>query len=159
MYPAKTATYWNSCYAFSSFDNSNDLTLKLNTANHLVSQESPALCQLPLHLTPDSVKRVIELIDGSKLCIGNSEEKFIELARKKKGKFLSISGEPVAYFEEGVCFKTASGEERCATIRRKDCLLLLLRSEICSVCERYHDTLRTMLYREKNLFREVHMQK
>ena len=127
----------------------NDLTWKLHTANHSVSLESPALCQLPLHLTPDSAQRVIELIDSSNFCIGNSEEKFIDLARKRKGKFLSASGEPIACFEEGVCFKTASGEERCATIRHKDCLLLLLTSDMCSVCEKYRNTLRAMFCRQK----------
>ena len=126
-----------------------DLTWKLHTANHLVSLESPALCQQPLHLMPDSAQRVIELIDSSNFCIGNSEKKFIELARKRKGKFLSTSGEPVACFEEGVCLKTASGEERCETIRHKDCLLLLLTSEMCSVCEKYCNTLRAMFCRQK----------
>ena len=105
-----------------------DLTWKLHTANHLVSLESPALCQQPLHLMPDSAQRVIELIDSSNFCIGNSEKKFIELARKRKGKFLSTK-----------------------TIRHKDCLLLLLTSEMCSVCEKYRNTLRAMFCRQKKI--------
>jgi len=81
-----------------------------------VPQECPALCQQPSQLSSDSVLRPVELIDSCNFCIGNSEEQFIELARKRKGKFLSISGETVAYFEDGVCFRTAIGEERCATL-------------------------------------------
>ena len=89
-------------------------------------------------------------------CIGNSEEQFIELA--KKGKFLNVSGETVAYFEEGVCFRTDIGEEICATIRHKDCLLLLTISEVCDVCDKYHNTLRAMLCRQqKSLLRSPHL--
>ena len=108
-------------------------------------------CFMPaaINLMPDSAQRVIELIDSSNFCIGNSEEKFIELARKRKGKFLSVSGEPIAFLRKVF---TASGEERCATIRHKDCLLLLLTSEMCSVCEKYRNTLRAMFYGQKKKF-------
>ena len=45
----------------------NDLTWKLYTANHSVSLESPALCQHPSYLTPNSALSLIELIDSSLL--------------------------------------------------------------------------------------------
>ena len=135
----------------------NDLTWSLHTANHLVSLDCPVLSQQPSHLTPDSAQKLVELIDSCNFCIGNSEEQFIELARKRKGKFLSVSGEPVAYFEEDVCFRVATGEERCATIRHKDCLLLLLTSEVCYVCDKYRNTLRAMLCRQqKSLLQSPH---
>ena len=77
---------------------------------------------------------------------------------KEKDSFFGANGELVACLEEGVCFKTASGEERCATIRHKDCLLLLLSSDMCSVCDKYRNTLRAMLCRQnkKSLLRSPH---
>ena len=134
-----------------------DLTWKLLTANHSVSPECPALCQQPSHLTPESAQRLVEVIDSCNFCIGNSEEQFIEMARMRKGKFLSVGGETVANYEEGVCFMTAAGEERCATIRHKDCLLLLSTSEVCFVCDKYCNTLRVMLCRQqKSLLQSPH---
>ena len=121
----------------------NDLTWKLHTASHSVSLESPVLCQQPSHLTPDSAQSLIALIDSSSICIGNSQQKFIELARKRKGQFFGANGELVALEEDNY-----RRRKMCNDQQQKDCLLLLLSSDMCSVCDKYRNTLRAMLCRQ-----------
>ena len=94
----------------------NDLTWELHTANHLISSECSVLWQQPSHLATESARRLIQLIDNSNYCIGNTDEQLIELAKKGKGKFLTVGGKVIANLEEGICIY-ASGEERCSTIR------------------------------------------
>ena len=125
-----------------------DLTWELHTANHLISSECSVLCQQPSHLATESARRLIRVIDNSNYCIGNTDEQFIELARKRKGKFLTSGGKVIANLEEGICIY-ASGEERCSTIRHTGCKILLSTSVVCPVCTNYRSTLRVLLYRQQ----------
>ena len=81
-----------------------DLTWELHTANHLISSECSVLCQQPSHLATESARRLIRLIDNSNYCFGNTDEQFIELGRKRKGKFLTVGGKVIANLEEGIAF-------------------------------------------------------
>ena len=125
-----------------------DLTWELHTADHLISSECSDLCQQPSHLATESARRLIRLIDNSNYCIGNTDEQFIELARKRKGKFLTVGGKVIANLEEGI-YIYASGEERCSTIRHTGCKMLLSTSVVCPVCTNYRSTLRVLLCRKQ----------
>ena len=92
--------------------------------------------------------KLIQVIDNCNLCNGNSDEQFIELARKRKGKFLTVGGKVIANFEESVCF-SASGEERCSTVRHIGCMILLSTFTVCSVCANYCNALRVLSYRHQ----------
>lgn len=125
-----------------------DLTWEVYTANHLVSPECSVLCQQPSHLATETAQRLIQIIDNSNYCIGNTDEQFVELARKRKGKFLTLGGKVIANLEEGFCIY-ASGEEHCSTIRHTGCKILLTTSVVCSVCANYRSTLTALLCRQQ----------
>ena len=124
------------------------MTWELHTANHLISSECSVLCQQPSHLATESARRLIRVIDNSNYCIVNTDEQFIKLARKRKGKFLTSGGKVIANLEEGICIY-ASGEERCSTIRHTGYKILLSTSVVCPVCTNYRSTLRVLLCRQQ----------
>ena len=122
----------------------NDLSWELHTANRHVSPESDVLCQQPRHLTTESAKNLIQCIDCCHLCTGNSEKQFIELAKRRKGKFLTTTGDIIAFLDDSF------GLEGCSTIRHTNCAVLLSTSGVCSVCSNYCNTLRALLSRHRN---------
>lgn len=135
-----------------------DLTWELRTVNHFISPESDVLCQQPTHLTVESAERLIHYINSCHLCTGNSDIQFVELAKQRKGRFLTTTGETIAFLEEDICFSIDGGEQ-CSTIRHKGCAVLLSTSGVCSVCSKYRNTLRVLLYRHKKLPRSPHPNK
>ena len=120
-----------------------NLTWKLYTVNHIISPESDVLCQQPTYLTAESAERLIHHIDNCHLCTGKSDNQFVELAKQRKGKFLTVTGLTIAFLEEGICFSIGE-EEQCSTIRHTNCAVLLLTSGVCPTCSNYCNTLRAL---------------
>lgn len=77
-----------------------DFTWELHTANHLVSPECSVLYQQPSHLATESAWRLIQVINNSNYCIGNTDEQFVELARKRKGRSLPILKKAFAFMPQ-----------------------------------------------------------
>ena len=135
-----------------------NLTWELHTVNHIVSPESDVLCQQPMYLTAESAERLIHHIDNCHLCTGNSDKQFVELAKQRKGKFLTVTGLTIAFLEEGICFSIGE-EEQCSTIRHTNCAVLLLTSGVCPACSNYRNTLRALWYRYLKQPRSQHPNK
>ncbi|SMN01584.1 hypothetical protein SPONN_2650 [uncultured Candidatus Thioglobus sp.] len=54
--------------------------------NDLLRYSSGSLCSV------QSVVRVVSVLDGSKFCVGNPDDKFTNLVQRRKGKFMDKSG-------------------------------------------------------------------
>lgn len=67
---------------------------------HLVPLQSPVLQDLPPTMSRELVVKTIGAVSAAKICPGNFEEQFTELALARKGKFLSVCGELVAFLDE-----------------------------------------------------------
>lgn len=68
-----------------------DLTWEVHTINHLVSNNCSVLKQYPSVLTDETVLSLVYAIDESIICRGNSDKRFVDLAKGKKGKFTTIT--------------------------------------------------------------------
>ena len=136
-----------------------NLTWELHTVNHLISPESDLLYKQPTHLTAESAERLIHHINSCHLCTGNSDKQFVELAKQRKGRFLTRTGETIAFLEEDICFSIEEEEPQCSTIRHTNCAVLLSTSGVCSICSNYRNTLRVLLCRHKKKPRSPHPNK
>lgn len=78
----------------------NDLTWKVYLADHSVPSQCLVLKDFPPRVSSKFVSDLIDTISVSNICSGNYEERFIALAKARKGKFLSVSGEIVALLDD-----------------------------------------------------------
>ena len=121
----------------------------MHTINHLVSNNCSVLKQYPLVLPAETVLSLIYTLDGSVICRGNSDKRFVDLAKGKKGKFTTIAGGCIATLEDRIGFNK-DGEEFYCTVRHVDCEILSS-SMVCTVCTSYRNTLRALLCKQKRI--------
>jgi hypothetical protein len=72
------------------------------------ANKSSLLSSIPSVLTTDSFKELISIVYGSKICSGIINEKYVDMCRRRKGKFCSIKKDVFAFLEEG--YPVAYGE-------------------------------------------------
>ena len=99
-------------------------------------------------LTGKFVSNMIDTISVAKICAGNYEERFVALGHARKGKFLSCSGELVAFLDKTFCVEV-DGKQYSATIRHAKCELLI-DSVVCVPCNAFRPTLRTLFSKHNN---------
>ena len=68
-----------------------DLTYQIYIAGHLVSQQCSILSKLPTIVTADAVLHMINAIHAAYICVGNFDDRFIDLARIRKGSSQTIN--------------------------------------------------------------------
>lgn len=120
-----------------------DKSWKIYVANHLITPNNTILNPFSSNLTTDELTNLLDVLHNANICSGNSDRQFIELAKKKKGTFLSIDGHVIASLEE--CYNVANREE-CFTIRHVQCNVLLAKEEtVCPSCRNYRSTLRALV--------------
>ena len=120
-----------------------DLTWEVHTINHSVSSSCSVLHHYPSELTDKTALDLMHTLNDSIVCSGNYDEQFIELAKRKKGKFTTTSGSCVATLEEGMSFMV-DGQELYSTVRHIHCEVVSSNT-ICSACTKYRNTLRALV--------------
>ncbi len=105
-------------------------------------QHCPALLQ------PASVSPLLETLDSLKVCIGNPEERFIELCDSHHGHILSPDGSVAAY-KDSYCSVTFEGVPFDSTVRASKCNLIVSGGSKCDFCRKYRSVLRAMDSRRK----------
>ena len=99
----------------------------------------------PERLNATSISTAISTLQNANICTGNYGQHFIDLALKKKGKFVSAIGELVAVLET-TAYSVVNGKEIFMTVRHLQCELLLIDELfIRSFCKEYCSTLRALV--------------
>ena len=113
--------------------------------NHMIPPSNDVLSAFPPALNTSVFLSLVETLHTSNICLGNHDDKFITIARQKKGKFLSTDGQIIAELENLYCF-VANGEMKCSTIRHINCHVLLDKKKVtCPPCTNYRNTLRALV--------------
>jgi len=98
---------------------------------------------IPSELTDKTVLDVMHTLNNSIVCSSNCDEQFIELAKRKKGKFTTTSGSCIATLEAGISVMV-DGQEVYSTICHIHCEMVSSNT-ICLACTKYRNTLRTLI--------------
>ena len=129
---------------------SKDLRYLIYVAGHLVSPQSSALSgKLPSIATADNVIEIINAIHLANICQGNFDNLFIDLAYKKKGKFLLCNGRLTAFLDESFCFKADSMIH--ASINRHVNCEILVDNKVCCHCAKFRITVRALTWKLKSV--------
>lgn len=127
-----------------------DMSWQVYVGSHLVSLSNTIFNAYSKTISPIFLKDLMQHISGASLCYGNFEPEFTEVARLRKNKFLSPSGEVVAILDESMCVNV-DGVEYSATVRHVHCSILLMEQSMCSTCTEYRNTLRSIVSRHRKL--------
>ena len=101
----------------------------------VVPRSCRVLQQLPMYQKDlTSVIGVMKVLNGAKVCEGNSDESFVTLCEQRGNKIKSISGDVSAYIDT----------EPLRTVRHSQCELLCSSTQRCQFCQRYRSTLRSL---------------
>lgn len=124
---------------------SQDLSWMVHVHGHKLD---PIRCSstlsIPAELGLEDFKELVAVVTGSNVCAGNPDERFVEMAESRKGKFLSPSKEVVSFLDSGRCV-TVGGVTHTSTIRHCRCELLVANTSVrCKCCSRYRSSLRSM---------------
>ena len=79
----------------------NDLTWVVHVHGHNVKPKITARPLLSENLTTVSFQALCGLLNTCTVCPGHPDELFEDMAKGKKGKFLSVQGKLVAFEDEG----------------------------------------------------------
>lgn len=92
-------------------------------------------------LSTSTLPQLVDVLVNNSICPGNNDEVMIDLCEKRKGKFVTIKKDLVAFLH-------VFG--RTKTVRHVSCSLLVKEEERrCSVCMKYRDQLRAMVSQSK----------
>ena len=120
-----------------------DLTWQVHIHGHTITPTARSpLSSVPEKLSTVSVTALLELLDTGRVCPGHPDEQYEDLAKEKKGRFLSPQGELVA-FEDGGFMVELNGKKYTRTIRTSHCDILI-HGEKCESCSQFRPTLRAM---------------
>ena len=101
-----------------------------------VQHSCSALHDIPDVLTCESFLELVTRLQTYYTCIGNGDSHFVKMCEIKKGKFLSIKKELVAFIHE---------TDLCKVVRHVSCELLVNKEDQrCTVCQAYRARLRAM---------------
>ena len=93
-------------------------------------------------LTIVSFQALFGLLNTCTVCPGHPDELFEDMAKGKKGKFLSVQGELVAFEDEGFVIDL-NGKKYMRTICTSQCDILI-HGRKCEPCSQFRPTLRAM---------------
>ena len=91
---------------------------KLSVHGHEVQPTTcPAILELAAH-------QQLSLLDKLTVCPGHPDRHFVSMAKDRKGKFLSPSGDVTAYLDRNAAI-VINGQTSCETVRASRCHLLI----------------------------------
>ena len=120
-----------------------DLTWEVFVLGHKINAAETFLRLIPCHLGIDSLSQLLQLVEGSNVCPGNPDERFVELVSSKKGSKITSGDECTkAFIDDGydVNFK---GKVYTATVRTTSCTILTPGAK-CLSCNQYRPLLRSL---------------
>ena len=127
-----------------------DLTWQVYVADNLVPLDCVVLKDFPPTLSRNFMSNVVSTISAANICVGNYDERFIALSYTRRGRFLSYSGQLVAFLDETLCVEVG-GKQYSATIRHVRCELLIHGDvTVCVPCNGFRSTLRALLSKHNN---------
>ena len=126
---------------------SKDLRYRIYVAGNLVSPQSSALSGSIA--TADNVIEMINAIHVANICQGNFDSRFIDLAYKKKGKFLSCNGQLTAFLDESFCFEAYS-MIYASTNRHVNCEILV-DNKVCCHCAKFRNRFCALTWQLKSV--------
>ena len=107
----------------------------------VVSSSSSLFIDVPEVLSTSKLPQLVDVLVNSSICPGNNDEVMIDLCKKRKGNFLTIKKDLVAFLH-------VFG--RTKTVRHVLCSLLVKEeARRCSVCMKYRNQLRAMASQSK----------
>ena len=111
-----------------------ELTWNVYVYGHRVKkEENVQLKEISSHLDVSSFLNLLSILGSVKLCPGNTQSHFLEMAHSRKGQFMSVTGCTIARLEN----------YPIPTIRRVNCQLVTSESK-CTGCKSYEATLRAL---------------
>ena len=123
----------------------NDLTWVVHVHGHNVKPKitaRPPLSSIPEKLTTVSFQALFGLLNTCTVCPGHPDELFEDMAKGKKGKFLSVQGKLVTFEDEGFVIDL-NGKKYMRTIRTSQCDIPIHGGK-CEPCSQFRPTLRAM---------------
>ena len=94
-----------------------------------------ALQGVPEILTTDAFLALLNKLEQCYACIGNPDDRFVELCNQRKGRFVSLKNEVTAVIQESH-----------QTVCHVSCQLLVEKENArCDVCTKYRSALRAMV--------------
>ena len=123
-----------------------DCTWSVLVHGHSVAKSCKALAFLPDKINFDCLQQLLSTLDKCWLCPGNPDKHFMKMARSRKNKFVSVTGETNAIVETG---EVRVGEELFhETIRHINCEIICDDPKPrCAKCALYRPNLRVMYSR------------
>ena len=110
--------------------------------NHEIKHNKcTALATVPERLNPNTLARLLNLVDCLGVCVDQPDEHFIAMAVARKGTFTSHDGATVASLDHYAPV-SLNGESFARTVRTTSCELLV-HGVKCDSCKTYRATLRT----------------
>ena len=120
-----------------------DLTWEVFVLGHKINAAKTCLRHIPSHLGINSLSQLLQLVEGSNVCPGNPDERFVELVSSKKGSKITSGDECTkAFIDDGydVNFK---GKVYTTTVRTTSCTILTPGAK-CLSCNQYRPLLRSL---------------
>ena len=121
---------------------SSNLTWKLSVHDtEVTSTTCQSLSSVPAILSHNDLTSFLTLLDTLRICPGNPDNHFLEMADSRKGKFETQHGATSAVVDSNA-HVFLNGEEYYRTIRSVSCEMVT--NEVkCPECKRYRSTLRS----------------
>lgn len=123
-----------------------DFTWSLYVHNQLVEHQScSALSEIPKIIDSRSLMLLLQLLDDTYVCAGQTDSHLVSMVSAKKGKILSANGKTVAIVDSYAPVFW-NGTYHTKTVRRTDCQIVS-RTAKCDSCSNYRPTLRAIYHR------------
>ena len=105
-----------------------DMTWSVFVLGHKVEKQANALlCDIPHHLNHSSFLKLYSILDSATVCPGSPQPHYLDMARSRKGNFLSARKQPMAVLETSPL----------TTIRTVDCHLLTHGLKCCGIFQNF----------------------
>ena len=125
-----------------------DLTWEAHVADHAVPHQCAILDRFPSSVNNESLISLLTAVSSANICQGNFADRYIAMAKIRKGIFTSQGGGIVAYLDQSFCVMV-NGEQHSATIRHVKCELLVF-GNLCAPCDGFRNTLRSLFSKLRN---------
>ena len=109
---------------------------------YIPREKCTLISKFPPHLTLVDLQDLLSTIDKLQLCVGHSDEHFVQFIEAKGGKLLSLAGTTSALLHRNG-LGVLNGN---VTIRSADCQVLTRHTK-CPQCVNYRNTLRAMYHK------------
>lgn len=105
------------------------------------AQSCSVLCNFGPEMNLSSLKRLLTVVDKSKVCVGHPESNFVSMLKSRKGEIKTADGAQTAYLDTMTVH--LDGNVYSETVRSANCELITHELK-CGGCVGYRNTLRAL---------------